>query len=298
MTARRATAALVLVTLLWGVTFPAIKALFLYVSPLVAVGLRFGLAGLVLAPTLPGLTRRELQAGLVIGALFAVGVAFQNAGLAITTPSRSAFIVALAALATPAGGALLLGHRVGPELAGRLLLALGGVYLLTTPGGGLSAVNRGDWLTLVSAGMYAAHILAVGHFARGTSIARVLAIQFLVTAAAGFGAAFAFETRYLHPAPGLLALLAYLIATSLVTFALQLRAQRVLSPNEAALIFTFEPVVAAGTSYLWLGEHLSAMQWGGGALIVLAVGARRRGGDGAWGRERRSPPRAREAAGP
>lgn len=272
MTHRQATLALVVTTVLWGVTFPAIKAVFLDMSPLLSVTARFGIAGLILATTLRRASRREIEAGLVIGALFAIGVAFQNVGLEITTPSRSAFIVALSAVLTPAVGAAVLGHRVDAGVVARLLVALAGVYLLTAPGGGLSGINRGDWLTMVAAVVYAGHIVAVGHYAAGTSSARVLSIQFLATAALGLAGVLALEPVRFQPTARLFALFAYLVGSIILTFTLQLRAQRVVTASEAALIFTFEPVVAAGASYLVFGERLAAVQMLGGLVILVAVG--------------------------
>jgi drug/metabolite transporter (DMT)-like permease len=41
-----------------------------------------------------------------------------------------------------------------------------------------------------------------------------------------------------------------------------------MSSGRAALIFCLEPLFAAGVSWLWLSERLSASQWAGGVLIV------------------------------
>jgi len=50
-----------------------------------------------------------------------------------------------------------------------------------------------------------------------------------------------------------------------------MRAQREMSTARAALIFCFEPLFAAVTSWLVLGERLALMQWGGGALILVGM---------------------------
>lgn len=273
MTHRRATLALLLVTVLWGVAIVAIKAMFRDVSPLLGVGIRFAISALILAPLLPGLTRREAEAGIVIGLLFAAGVALQNVGLEITTASRSVFIVAISALLTPAFAAVLFGDRVGTGLMIRIVAALGGVYLLTAPDGSLSSINRGDWLTLISALLFAGQIVAVGRYALGTSIARVLSIKFAITSLVGWGGAATIETARITVTPFLGLLVFYLVATSITTFALQLRAQRVVTASEAALIFLFEPVVAAGVSYFAFDERLAAVQLLGGLVILAAVGA-------------------------
>jgi drug/metabolite transporter (DMT)-like permease len=52
---------------------------------------------------------------------------------------------------------------------------------------------------------------------------------------------------------------------------LQLRAQRVIAPTHAAVVYAFEPVVAAAASMALIGERLAPLQWAGGALILLGL---------------------------
>ncbi len=276
MNHRQATTALVSITLLWGVSIVAIKVLFTDLSPLAAVGFRFGIAGLILSPTLRRLTRRELIAGLWMGVSFGLGVAFQNVGLEITTPSRSAFIVTISALLTPAFGAAVLRHRIPMTLVVKILVAMVGVYFLTAPTGSLSDINRGDWFTLVAAVLFAVQIVAIGHYALGSSTVRILAIQFLATSIIGLVGGATVETARFELTPLAIGLLIFLIGNSILTFSLQIRAQRVVSATEAALVFMFEPVIAAGMSYLVFGERLVAIQLLGGAIIMVAVGWPRR----------------------
>ncbi len=50
---------------------------------------------------------------------------------------------------------------------------------------------------------------------------------------------------------------------------MQLAAQQVLSATYAALVYTLEPVLAAITSFLVMGDRLTLLQWSGGGLIIL-----------------------------
>ena len=272
MTRAQARSALIIVTLIWGVSITAVKGLLGYASPLTSVAIRFGLAGLVLVPALRGLTRAELRGGLLIGVVFGLGVAFQNLGLAQTTASRSAFIVALSALLTPALGALILGHKPSGIVVARLLVAMAGVFLLTAPGGSLADLNHGDLLTLVASVLYAGQIVAVGYYATGSDTRRLLGIQLLMTAGMSLLLSPALETARFNLVPMSAALVAFLSASSLTTFSLQIRAQRVVTASEAALVYTFEPVITAATAYLAFGEKLGPVQWVGGLIILVAVG--------------------------
>src|SRR5581483_8388292 len=101
---------------------------------------------------------------------------------------------------------------------------------------------------------------------------RLVFWQIAVTAAAGALAAALLERPHIRWTPGFTAALGYTVAfASTVCFLLQMRAQRHMSPARAALIFCFEPLFAALTSWLVLGERLSFGQWTGGALILAGM---------------------------
>src|SRR5262245_39463248 len=94
---RRAVEMLVLATLFWGTSFPAMKAIALIQHDLLPTGsswftassmitVRFGLAALLIlawtARTLPQVTRSEVWQGLGLGLFAGLGMLFQMDGLA------------------------------------------------------------------------------------------------------------------------------------------------------------------------------------------------------------------------
>jgi len=85
-------------------------------------------------------------------------------------------------------------------------------------------------------------------------------------------ATLALERPSVRWTPGFTALLVYcaLLPTA-AALLWQMRAQRYLSTARAALIFCCEPVFAALTSRLLLGERLASSQWAGGGLILLGM---------------------------
>jgi drug/metabolite transporter (DMT)-like permease len=271
MTRRQAVAALVVVCLIWGVSFTATKQALGDASPLVLMGLRFGLASALTLGELRGLTRAEAIGGLVLGVLFWAGFVFQTAGLEYTTPSRSAFLTILSTPIVPLVGFLL--YRTVPRLptVAAVVLALAGTWLLTGPGGG--GRNRGDLLTIGCAVLVAGQIVAAGHYAPRLPIGRLLALELGSCALLSFAAAPVLETPRLDATPMLAGLVAFLGLSGLWSFRMQLRAQQVLSPTHTAIVFTLEPVFATLTSYLLLGERLGPLQLVGGAMILAAVAA-------------------------
>ena len=270
MTRRQAVAGLVLVCLVWGTSFTVIKQTLLYTSPLVLLGVRFGVATLVIAGSLRGLTRKEAAGGLVLGGLFWAGFVFQTIGLQYTTPSRSAFLTILSTPLVPVLQFLI--HRTSPRVPtlAAIGLAVAGTWLLTSPGGG-GGLNHGDLLTIGCAVLFTGQIVAAGHYAARIPIDRLLALELGACAVLSLLTAPLLEAPRLQLAWPFVALMAFLAFTGLWSFRTQLRAQQVLSPTHTALVFTLEPVFAAVTSYLVLGEHLDPLQLLGGALILAAV---------------------------
>lgn len=273
MSPRRADALLIAATALWGVSFVIIKGALASSTPLAFTAVRFALAAALLAPfarlgTRP--TRRELADGAVLAVLLATGFATQIVGLVHTTPSRSAFIVASSSVLAPVVAFAALGQRIRWWVAAALVMAGLGVYLLMAPESG--GLNRGDLWTLVTAVCFGAQIVAVAELAGRHDAARLVWIQIVAIAAVTAVAAPLLEDVRMDWNPALTGALAYaVVAATVIPLVWQMRAQRHMSSARAALIFCLEPIFAAATSWLWLGERLSVMQWTGGALILLAM---------------------------
>ncbi len=269
MTERRAAVGLMIVTLVWGVSFTVVKGALAGITPMLFVGIRFALAILLIAPVLRGITRAELRAGLVLGVLFWGGFVFQTMGIVHTTPSRSAFITALSIPLVPLVAWAAVRQRPHLAILLGILCASAGVYLLTDPGTG--GPNRGDLLTLGCAVFFAGHIVAAGSVGGAGSAMRILGVQFAVTCVLAFAAMPFTESPALTPTPGLALAIAFLAVSAVATFWFQPRAPRVVPPGETALIFALEPLFASLASWIVLGEVLSVTQWVGGALVFSAV---------------------------
>ena len=93
------------VVAVWGSTFVLVKDALSDISPLLFNLIRMALATLCLAVVyrkhLRRLTREALVGGAIAGFFLAVGYQFQTAGLALTTPSKSAFLTGLTVIIVP-----------------------------------------------------------------------------------------------------------------------------------------------------------------------------------------------------
>src|SRR6188472_3102328 len=188
-----ATLSLLAITASWGSTFFLIHDLLERVPVLDFLAVRFTIASIAILLVSPravrALSRERTRHAIVLGALYGVAQIVQTAGLATTPASISGFITGMYVVATPLFAAVLLRSRIGGLTWVAVLLAVTGLGVLTLGdvGGGLG-LGYGEALTLVSALIYALHIVGLGAWsnardALGMSIVQCIVIAVICTAA-------------------------------------------------------------------------------------------------------------------
>ena len=273
MSPRRADLLLLAACLMWGVSFVIVKDALERASPLTFVALRFTLAAVLFAPFAAlrtRFTREELLAGGVLAVLLAAGFIAQAAGLVHTTPSRSAFLVAISSVLAPPIAMIFARER--PRLAALVAVAVAavGMWLLTAPGGG--GLNRGDLLTLITAVAFGGQIVAITVFSRRHEPTRLLWLQVAGTALLAAAGAPLVEDMRLSWSWGFAAAVLFTaVGATVLALLWQLQAQRVMSATRAAVLFCSEALFAAFTSWLFVGERLTGAQWAGGVLILAGM---------------------------
>lgn len=272
------------VVMLWGATFVLVKDALRDITPLLFNLLRMTLAFLCLAVVYRRqwvrLTPRAWASGAVVGVCLAAGYQFQTAGLALTSPSKSAFITGLVVVLVPLLCALpglrpASSHRPGWNALLGALMAFAGIVFLTTPAHTqwsrlFASLNLGDILSLGCAVGFAFHVLALAHTSPRVNFAALAMLQLGFCAVAMAITLPLFEHPHLVPTVRLAVALAVaaLLATA-VAFSVQTYAQQHLPPTHTALLIAMEPVFASLTAWLVLHETLGT-RGGAGAALVLA----------------------------
>jgi drug/metabolite transporter (DMT)-like permease len=268
-----ATAALILVTAVWGVTFVQVKdAVELY--PLFAfLAVRFAIASLALAPVavgrIRGLGREGLAVGVFLGALLGAGFALQTAGLERTTVTSTGFLTGLYVLLTPLLAVVLFRAHVGRQLWLAVGIALVGLVLL---GGAPSGSTAGNALVLTSTAAMALQIVYLERWAsRFDAFALTLVEMLTMCVAFTAIAAARGELDVPHGATVWGALLVTGLFASAFAFLVQVWAQREVSATRIAIVFSLETVFAGLFGYLLAGDRLGAIGWTGCALILAGI---------------------------
>jgi len=291
----RAYLLMLLVVAVWGSTFVVVKGALADATPAAFNLVRMTLAFAVLAVLYHRAWRQmrawQVAGGAVVGLCLAVGYQFQTTGLALTTPSKSAFITGLLVVMVPLL-ALIPGLRAPgaqrPHGVAYLsaLMAFVGIVLLTSPAaapgpatlmGGLAhllpdlhSINRGDLLSLGCALGFSFHCIALSRTSPRIGF-RTLAILQVGFCALFMALSLPFiEHPQIHWTPRLgLALAIVVLLATAAAFSVQSWAQSVLPASHMALLLTMEPVFAWVTSFVVMGERLGARP-AVGALLILA----------------------------
>ncbi|MGA2608609.1 MAG: DMT family transporter [Terriglobia bacterium] len=271
-TRTKAEAFLVVVTAIWGCTFVVVKGALADASPLPFLAVRFMLAGLLLLVILGRgqVDRATILPGSILGLFLFAGYLFQTWGLIYTTPSKSAFLTGFSVILVPVI-MMLSGFRMGSATLVGGVLGLFGIYLLVAPSG-MAAVNRGDMLTLAGALSFAVHIVLVGHYTKKFSFLHLVPVQVLVVGLLSLGALPFVPHQTLHLTGRLVgAILVTAVLATGVAFSVQNWAQQYTPAAHTALIFALEPVFAALSSWLVIGEHFGGRVLLGSGLILAGM---------------------------
>jgi drug/metabolite transporter (DMT)-like permease len=295
----KATAMLVLITLLWGLSFTLMKNWHLAsgscpggapVAGLTMVALRMFLALVVLAVFLPRLffapSRREFTIGFLLGGINSLGFVFQVTGLAWTSPAFSAFVTSLASAWVPLLMFALFGVRVQRLTLIGLIVGIAGAGVLGIQSsqsqlGSEIAFGWGEMLTFVSTWFFALVIVLLDRFGKGLESAHFTVAFLAGTGLPALGIAAAMTAMRSETSPWLswtwemlqkpvilrdLGLLTVLC--TVLTFHWFNVYQPRVAASRAALIYLLEPVFASLFSLLWGHDTLGLQLFIGGGLIL------------------------------
>ena len=203
--ALRADILLLITAGLWGFAFVAQSAGMDHVGPFTYNGLRFPLGSLFLLPVIIFLKAKgrlsadvslkkgdQIRITLITGAVLFIAVGLQQIGMIFTTVGNAGFITGFYVVLTPVFG-ILIGRKTGLPTWFGMVFAIIGFYFIFAAGSGLSSVNPGDLIMILSAAFWAVHVLTIDHFVKKINPLILAAGQFAWCGFFALIAAFAIE---------------------------------------------------------------------------------------------------------
>jgi len=283
---------IILATTIWGMGYVAQSSGMYHVDPLTFNALRFAIGGTVaLGPTLFFLTRQKLTrqkkasqnaskpiainkntivSGFICGIVLCLAINLQQFGILFTSIANASFITALYVIMVPIASFIFLKKRAAVFVWISVGIALLGMYFLSLSGG--LHINIGDILVFLCAIAFSVQILIVSYFSPKHNVIVLACVQFFVVSGISLLLALTFES----PSIGdIVAATPYVLYTGVlssgVAYVLQMKAQKTTDATIAAVLFSFEGVVAAMVGWLILNQFLTPRELLGCALIFIAI---------------------------
>ena len=274
-------------TIIWGAGMAAQSAGTGYVSPFTFNSARFFIGGtMALVPALLFLKKQKSAAqnclrpadiskqtiahGIICGAVLSVAINLQQFGLTFTTVANASFITALYVIMVPIACLFIFKKKAPASVWIGVAVAMTGIYFLSLSEG--FNINIGDFLVFLCAIAFTAQIIIISRFSPKHNVLALACIQFYTVFVISIVLAFIFESPSITD---LVAAGPYVLYTGIlssgVAYILQMKAQKTTDPTVAAILFSFEGVVATFTGWIVLNQFLTPREIFGCALIFLAI---------------------------
>ena len=262
--------------LIWGTSFFIMKNALDVMPVFFLLAIRFT-AGAVLLSAAAWRKWKEftpgyLWRGAIIGGFLFLAYSVQTFGLALTTPSKNAFLTAVYCVLVPFLTWAVVKTRPDRYNIAAALLCVTGVGLVSLTED--LTVNAGDLLTLLCAVFYASHIVAVEKVSPGKDITLLTVFQFAFAALYAWICGACTET---FPAaalagPAVLLPMAYLcVMATTVALLFQNVGQIWSDPASASVILSLESVFGVASSVVFYGDPVTPRLMMGFVLIFVAV---------------------------
>ena len=258
------------VAAIWGSAFLSMKGTLERLDVNSFLTWRFVIATLLLIAIRPTVLKKIdlpfLKKGVILGVFLSSGYIFQSFGLTLTTVSNTGFITGLYVVFTPVVAAVILRKNITLVEWFAVLVATIGLALLSFNG---VKFGVGEFLVLISALLFAFHIVGLGEWSKGLDTYALTVIQLGTCAVVTFLASFKSGFKA-PPDSGVWWSIIYtaIFATALA-FIVQTWAQSFIAPSTVGVILAAEVVFAAAFG-IWLLNEPVTIRIALGGLLVLA----------------------------
>jgi len=265
---------LVLTTLFWGGSFLFTKIGVATIPPQLFVLTRFILATAIMLLVCAGRLRKldygTITRGMTVGiALGLTNLSFVF-GIQGTSISRAGVLNNLFVLFIPVITKIVWRDRIGRVNTAGIALAVAGIVLLATGGGG--GFNRGDFFSTFCAFLIACHIISVSKVLKDDDVFLITLVQFAtVSLIAGVATLLLPLPAFTFTTPAVMSIIYCAVLPTVFCFTLQNIYQRYVTPTRAGLIYTLDPVWSLIAGFFVLGERLNSREWIGCGIIFMAA---------------------------
>ncbi len=217
------------------------------------------------------LNKKTVTYGAVLGVVLCAASNFQQFAFNYSTSGKIAFITAFYMLFVPLIGLIF---RKKTPLITWICVAFGfvGLYFLCMNPDDMSAVNKGDILSLICSVIYAVHILLVEKFAPDVDGIKLSCVQFAVSGTISCILMFIFETPQISAVGNAILPILYSgIMSCGLAYTFQIVGQKYTEATIASLLMCMESVFGVLSGAVILHEVLSGREIVGCVIMFAAI---------------------------
>ncbi|WP_151720072.1 DMT family transporter [Gemmobacter serpentinus] len=263
------------VAVVWGASYPVAKGALTHAPVLLLIFYRFAITAsvmsLIAGRGLAAASRRDLAAGMILGAILTAIFLAETWGVALTSATNTALIISLCTVLTPF---LDFGLRRRLPPGGVILGAAVAILGVGTLAGGVTALGTGDLLVLAAAGLRAVMVVSTKRLMEGSALssAALTAVQsgtVMLLVLALLPVQGGPSALIVHAGPGFWGAVTFLsLFCTIGAFYVQNAAVRRSSPTRVSFLMGTEPLFGFALSWAILSEAATGATLIGAALIV------------------------------
>ncbi len=264
------------VAIAWGVTFLMVQDAISTTPVYSFLFFRFALASLLMFfiayKYLNFINKKTVIYGVILGVFLFSAFATQTFGLAYTQSSIVAFITGLNVICVPFLAYFIFKEKIRKNVLLGSFVAVFGLYLLTMSG--TLTFEKGEFLTLICAFLFALQIIFTGKFSKEVNVFLLVLFQLITVAVLSLIFSLSLEEKTFdisYNYPFYKAVIITAVFATVYAFLIQTYMQQFTTATKTAIIFAMEPVSAAIFAYITVNELLSYTQIFGAILIVFAT---------------------------
>ena len=272
----RADLLLLTVAIAWGVTFLMVQDAISTTPVYAFLFFRFALASILMFIIsyrfLNELNKKTILYGVILGIFLFSAFATQTFGLMYTKSSIVAFITGLNVICVPFLTYLFFKDKIKLNVLIASFIAVIGLYLLTMSG--TLVFEKGEFLTLICAILFALQIIFTGKFSNQVNVFLLVLFQLITVSILALIFSLSLDSATFNIPYNYAFFKAVIITAIFATvyaFLIQTYMQQFTTATKTAIIFTMEPVSAAIFAYFTANEVLTIVQFIGAVLIILAT---------------------------
>lgn len=258
----------------WALSTIIIKIYVEAIPPFHLLTSRFVIATLFIFLTNPrkikSISKKDIKVGSLTGVFLFAAYACGITALKYTTASKSGFLVALSVLFVPIVETIIRKKLPSKWIVISVLISLVGLRLISGING--TGFNIGDLIAIGCAASYTVYILLIDRLGNNIDDFILTITQLTAVSIVGFICAVIFEGINIECIKsGLIPILVMAILGTALSTLLQIKAQKIASPESVGIILLGEPLFTLIMAYFILNETIIFVGMVGAVLLLFSL---------------------------